>query len=87
MSYYANMLGLAYNRGIPPDHHLMIYLGFLVSAVVTGGLCALAAHAMAGIGHMGVLMAIGVIGGGLQMIGTIAWYLSHTRALNSDDAS
>jgi hypothetical protein len=54
------------------------YLLALVSAVVTGGLSATAARMM-GIEHSGLLVAIGVIGGGAQLICLMAWYLFHTR--------
>lgn len=58
----------------------MAYAGFFASAVVTGALLALAARLITDIQHPGVLTAIGVIGGGLQMIVLIAWYLAHTRS-------
>lgn len=57
----------------------MIYAAFFASALVTAGLFAFAARVMVGIEHSGVLLAIGVIGGGLQMLALIFWYLSHTR--------
>jgi hypothetical protein len=55
-----------------------MYLLALVSAVLTGGLSATVARMM-GIQHSGLLVAIGVIGGGAQLIGLMAWYLFHTR--------
>jgi hypothetical protein len=56
----------------------MIYFVAFVSAIVTGALFSTAAYAM-GIHHTGILIAIGIIGGGLQWIILISWYLYHTR--------
>lgn len=56
----------------------MIILVALVSACVTGGLLALGALTL-GVQHQGILAAIGVIGGGLQMLILIVWYLRSTR--------
>jgi hypothetical protein len=56
----------------------MAYLVAFVSAAVSGALFALLAR-LAGIEHTGVLLAIAVIGGGLQLIFLIAWFLHHSR--------
>ena len=56
----------------------MIHVIALLSSGVTGALFALAARVL-GIEHTGVLVAIGIIGAGLQAILLIAWYLLHTR--------
>lgn len=57
---------------------VLIYLMFVIAAAVTGGLVALAARTQ-GIEHEGILGAIGVIAGGIQMLILIGWYLHHTR--------
>ena len=56
----------------------MIYAVFLMSSIVTGGLFALAARAF-GLEHGGALVAIAIIGAGLQMLALILWYLHATR--------
>lgn len=63
----------------------MIFL-FLASAVVTGGLVALAARTL-GVEDAGILGAIGVIGGGIQMLILIGWYLHRTREQPTVSAS
>jgi hypothetical protein len=57
----------------------LIYAVFLFSAVVSGGLFALFARA-SGVDHTGILVAIAIIGGGLQMAMLIGWYLYHTAS-------
>lgn len=57
----------------------MVYAVFLFSAVVSGGLFALFARA-SGVEHVGILVAIAIIGGGLQMAMLIGWYLYHTAS-------
>ena len=56
----------------------MIYAVLLMSSIVTGGLFALAARAF-GLEHGGALVAIAIIGAGLQMLALILWYLHATR--------
>ena len=55
----------------------MIYAAFIASATVTGLLLALFARTQ-GIDHAGILVALGIVGGGIQMIVLITWYLHHT---------
>jgi hypothetical protein len=55
----------------------LIYVVFVFSAVVSGALFALFARA-SGVEHAGILVAIAIIGGGLQMAMLIVWYLYHT---------
>ena len=62
----------------------MIYAVFLMSSIVTGGLFALAARAL-GLEHGGALVAVAIIGAGLQMLAMILWYLHATRQ-NADQA-
>jgi hypothetical protein len=57
----------------------LIYLAAFASAIVTGGLFALMAR-LAGIEHHGMLLAVSVIGAGLQLILLILWFLFHTKA-------
>ena len=61
----------------------MIYVAFFASALVTAALFALAARVMFGIEHVGLLIAIGIIGGGIQMIVLMVWYLRQVRAAAS----
>jgi hypothetical protein len=61
----------------------LIYVTAVISAVVTGGLFAMAARLTMGIEHTGILVAIGVMGAGLQTIMLMAWYLFHTRPRDS----
>jgi hypothetical protein len=58
----------------------VIYAAFFASALATAALFALAARIMFGIEHTGILAALGIIGGGLQMIILMLWYLRHMRA-------
>jgi hypothetical protein len=57
----------------------LVYAVFVFSAVVSGGLFALFARA-SGVEHVGILVAIAIIGGGLQMAMLIGWYLHHTAS-------
>ena len=57
----------------------MIIFAFVASAAVTGALLALLARTQ-GIDHTGILVAIGIIGAGVQMGLTLAFYLRHTSA-------
>jgi hypothetical protein len=61
-------------------HTLVIYAVFIASALVTAGLFALAARMMFGIEHAGILVALGIIGAGLQTIAMLLWYLRFIRA-------
>ena len=64
----------------------MIYVIAAMSALVTGSLFALAFRVMLGVDHPGILVAVAVIGGGLQTAVLIAWYLRHTaHALERSD--
>ena len=56
----------------------MVYFFAVISAVVTGGLCAVAAQVL-GVRHMGIVVAIGVIAGGAQLLALVCWYLYRTR--------
>ena len=56
----------------------MIILAFIASAAVTGVLIAVLARTL-GVEHMGILIAIGVIAGGIQMLVLMVSYLHHTR--------
>ena len=53
----------------------MTYLVALVSAAVTGGLMALLFRLLTGIEHSGILLAVGIIGAGLQTTLLMLWYL------------
>jgi hypothetical protein len=55
----------------------MIIAAFIASAAITGLLLALFARTQ-GIHHSGILIALGIVGGGIQMVVMIAWYLHHT---------
>ena len=57
----------------------MVYLVATISAVVTGALLALLVRAMAGIEHSRILVAVGVLGGAIQWLVLLGWYLYHTR--------
>jgi hypothetical protein len=57
---------------------MLYYLLALVSAVASGAIFALVAR-IAGVEQAVVLLAIAVIGGGLQLIFLIAWFLHHAR--------
>jgi hypothetical protein len=57
----------------------LVYLAAFASAIVTGGLFALMAR-LAGVEHNGILAAIAVMGGGIQLILLIVWFLYHTKA-------
>jgi hypothetical protein len=61
----------------------VIYAAFFASALVTAALFGLAARVMFGIEHTGLLIAIGIIGGGIQMIVLMVWYLRQMRAAAS----
>ena len=63
----------------------MIYAAFFISALVTAALFALAARAMFGVEHTGILIALGIIGGGLQMIVLLVWYMRHLSAATTAD--
>ncbi len=56
----------------------MVYVFAVISAIVSGALFALAARVF-GVEQVGILFAIGGIGGGLQLIFLITWFLHHTR--------
>jgi uncharacterized membrane protein (UPF0136 family) len=56
----------------------MAYLVAFVSAVASGVIFAIAARVL-GVHGTAVLLGIAVIGGGLQLIFLIAWFLHHTR--------
>jgi hypothetical protein len=56
----------------------LLYFFAVVSAVVTGGLCAVAAQVL-GVRHTGVVVAIGVIAGGAELLALVCWYLYRTR--------
>lgn len=58
----------------------MIYAAFFASAAATAALFALAARVMFGIEHTGMLIAIGIIGAGLQMVVLLVWYMRHMKA-------
>jgi hypothetical protein len=65
----------------------LIYLAAFASAIVTGALFALMTR-LAGIEHHGILIAVTVMGGGLQLILLIVWFLFHTKAeARSEDES
>lgn len=55
----------------------MIIFAFIASAVITGLLLALAARSL-GIQLTGVLVGIGIIGGGIQMLVLMIGYLRYT---------
>jgi hypothetical protein len=55
----------------------MIITAFLASAAVTGFLLALFARTQ-GVDHNGILIALGIVGAGIQMAVLITWYLHHT---------
>jgi hypothetical protein len=57
----------------------VIYVAAFASAIVTGALFALMAR-LVGVEHHRILIAITVIGGGLQLILLIVWFLYHTKA-------
>ena len=63
----------------------MTYFFAAVSAIVTAGLFAVAARVL-GVEQNGILVAIGVIGAGLQLMFLVLWYLFHTRTGNPADA-
>jgi hypothetical protein len=58
----------------------MVYFVAALSAVATGGLLALMVRVMAGIEHAGILFAVGILGGAIQWLVLMGWYLHHTRA-------
>lgn len=57
----------------------VIVLLALLASLVTGGLVALGAFTL-GVEHYGMLAAIGLMGGGLQLLALIACFLYATRA-------
>ena len=63
----------------------MVYFAATLSALVTGGLLALAVRMMAGVEHHGILAAVGIFGGAIQWLVLIGWYLHHTRSRAADD--
>jgi hypothetical protein len=58
---------------------MMIYVVATLSALATGGLLALLFRVTTGIEHQGILFAIGILGGAIQWLLLIGWYLYHTR--------
>lgn len=56
----------------------MGYAIAVAASLLSGALYALAARIL-GVQHAGILAAIAVIGGGVQAIMLIVWYLLHTR--------
>ena len=56
----------------------MAYLVAFISAIASGAIFAIAARLL-GVHGTAVLLGIAVIGGGLQLIFLIAWFLHHTR--------
>lgn len=63
----------------------MTYFVAAVSALVTAGLFAVAARVL-GVEQNGILVAIGVIGAGVQLLFLVLWYLFHTRPVKAADA-
>lgn len=61
----------------------MIYLVATISAVVTGSLLALLVRVVAGVEQHGILLAVGVMGGAIQWLVLLGWYLYHTRTNES----
>lgn len=51
----------------------MVIVLAILAAAITGGLFALMARTQ-GVDHTGILVAIAVIGGGLQMLALVVWY-------------
>lgn len=56
----------------------MIILAAFAAACVTGALFALVARTQ-GVDHPGLLLAIGVIAAGVQIIGLIVWFLADDK--------
>ena len=52
----------------------MVYVVFFVSAAATGTLVALGVRVM-GVEHTGIVVGLGVIGGCIQMLILLLWYL------------
>ncbi len=57
---------------------LPTYFVFALACLTAGGLFALAARVM-GVEHEGILVAVAVIGAGLQALVLLGWYLHFTR--------
>lgn len=57
----------------------VVYLVAIVASLVTGALFAFAAR-VSGVEHNGILVAVTIIGAGVQMLVLIGWYLHFTRA-------